>query len=128
MLEPDPVDLASVGLGGADAGKGKGPSNGNPDDARWSGEARCVNILHLPIITILILCSFHLAVGLVGLRISTRVLTLTLGLPPPRFRTYCQNIFIKPFFVKVVEKKEMPTWISESTVRTAEDQVLWSQN
>ena len=25
--------------------------------------------------------------------------------------------------VKVVEKKEMPTWISESTVRTAEDQV-----
>ena len=25
--------------------------------------------------------------------------------------------------VKVVEKKELPTWISESTVRTAEDQV-----
>ena len=25
--------------------------------------------------------------------------------------------------MKVVEKKEMPTWISESTVRTAEDQV-----
>ena len=54
VLEPDPVDLASVGLGGADAGKGKGPSNGNPDDARWSGEARCGKVLHLPIITILI--------------------------------------------------------------------------
>ena len=25
--------------------------------------------------------------------------------------------------MKVVEKKELPTWISESTVRTAEDQV-----
>ena len=43
VLEPDPVDLASVGLGGADGSKGKGPSNGNPDDARWSGEARCGN-------------------------------------------------------------------------------------
>ena len=31
---------------------------------------------------------------------------------------------MKPSFVKVVEKKEMPTWISESTVRTAEDQVI----
>ena len=60
MLEPDPVDLASVGLGGADAGKGKGPSNGNPDDARWSGEARYGNVLHLPILSLtsLILC-FH---------------------------------------------------------------------
>ena len=44
MLEPDPVDLASVGLGGADGGKGKGPNSGNPDDARWSGEARCGNV------------------------------------------------------------------------------------
>ena len=73
MLEPDPVDLASVGLGGSEAGKGKvkliffyilhifysrpgknlelnskitfsgkgkGANNGNPDDQRWSGEAR----------------------------------------------------------------------------------------
>ena len=44
VLEPDPVDLASVGLGGADGGKGKGPNSGNPDDARWSGEARCGNV------------------------------------------------------------------------------------
>ena len=73
VLEPDPVDLASVGLGGSEAGKGKvklvffyilhifysrpgkklevnskpnflgkgkGANNGNPDDQRWSGEAR----------------------------------------------------------------------------------------
>ena len=44
MLEPDPVELASVGLGGGESGKGKGPNN--PDDARWSGEARYGNILH----------------------------------------------------------------------------------
>ena len=83
VLEPDPVDLASVGLGGSEAGKGKvklvffyilhifysrpgkklevnskpnflgkgkGANNGNPDDQRWSGEARyCfeANILRL---------------------------------------------------------------------------------
>ena len=61
VLEPDPVDLASVGLGGTDGGKGKGPSNGNPDDARWSGEARCGNVLHSVsffFLTILVLC-FH---------------------------------------------------------------------
>ena len=81
MLEPDPVDLASVGLGGGDGGKGKGPNNGNPDDARWSGEARCGNILD----QFDLMFSFHLAAGLAGLRISTRVSTLTLGLPLPRF-------------------------------------------
>ena len=44
VLEPDPVELASVGLGGGESGKGKGPNN--PDDARWSGEARYRNVLH----------------------------------------------------------------------------------
>ena len=34
------------------------------------------------------------------------------------------NIINMTSTVKVVEKKEMPTWISESTVRTAEDQVI----
>lgn len=84
VLEPDPVDLASVGLGGADAGKGKGPSNGNPDDARWSGEASRAG-------------GFE---------------NLNQGI----------NIDFGAATTKVVEKKEMPTWISESTVRTAEDQ------
>jgi len=84
VLEPDPVDLASVGLGGADGGKGKGPNNGNPDDARWSGEASRAG-------------GFE---------------NLNQGI----------NIDFGAATTKVVEKKEMPTWISESTVRTAEDQ------
>ena len=89
MLEPDPVDLASVGLGGADGGKGKGPNSGNPDDTRWSGEARCGNVLHSFACTYYFLLdlvfSSNLAAGLEGLRILTRVSILTLGLPPPRF-------------------------------------------
>ena len=84
VLEPDPVDLASVGLGGADGGKGKGPNSGNPDDARWSGEASRAG-------------GFE---------------NLNQGI----------NIDFGAATTKVVEKKEMPTWISESTVRTAEDQ------
>ena len=68
--------------------------------------------------------SSHLAAGRVDLKISTRVSTLTLGLPPLRSRTSnVLNISLTTPIVKVVEKKEMPTWISESTVRTAEDQV-----
>ena len=100
MLEPDPVDLASVGLGGADGGKGKGPSNGNPDDARWSGEARWGNVLHTKICIDLLehldlLFSSHFAAGRVGLKISTRVSTLTLELPPPRFQNFNIRIFLQ---------------------------------
>ena len=97
VLEPDPVDLASVGLGGGDAGKGKGPNNGNPDDARWSGEARYGNVLLLhsfacPYYFLLdhldLVFSSHLAAGQEGLRILTRVSISTLGLPPPRFLNF----------------------------------------
>merc|ERR1719270_2930232 len=84
VLEPDPVDLASVGLGGSEAGKGKGANNGNPDDQRWSGEASRAG----------------------GLGEINQGINIDFGAAKD----------------KVVEKKELPTWISESTVRTAEDQ------
>jgi len=82
LLEPDPVDLAAMGVG-MDGQPKKGPAGGL-GDGKWSGEA-----------------SRGGGFGNVEQGI---------------------NIDFGASGATEVAKKEMPSWISESTVRTAEDQ------